>query len=80
MEEKNNLYDKSIKIDISNFPKIVKEYIARLEHYDEIDDELNYLLELDNFDAMLKSVVLNGGLSEKMYYKLMYKYGGEYDE
>ncbi len=71
------MIDENIKIDISKLPKSLIDCIEKLEYYEKTDDEDNYFYNLDILDVTAKSYVLADKLSEKVYYELLKKYGGE---
>lgn len=70
--------DKTIIIEKSNLPKILLEYIKKLEDYAKKDDATMYLITFENFDSTIKGFVIDNKLTEKQYINLIRKYGGIY--
>ncbi len=82
MEEKDlfvEMIDESIEIDVSKLPRIVREEIKDLEKFHKDRDWLSYDLKFDELEAVAKSCILCGDITETTYKKLLAKYGGLYD-
>jgi len=80
MEEKiTKMIDESIELDITNFPKSVKEEIKELEKLNENEDWFSYDLKFDELEMNAKSYLLSGVISEYEFKKILEKYGRLYD-
>jgi len=85
MEEKSPfftdkpLYDRSIKYDISDLPKELKEYIKELKELDKIGDWFNYDIKFDDLDLTAKAYLRHHKISSYDYKMILAKYGGIYD-
>lgn len=69
------LYDYSIEIDTSNFPKVLKDEIIELEKYDKTRDWLNYDYHFDILEVEAKGCLRHNRITESEFKKLMRKYG-----
>ena len=59
-------------------PKNLQEVIYEMEELEKKEDDFGYHMKLYLLDVVAKSAMLAGRISEQDYYKIMYKYGGEY--
>ena len=76
---KKHLFDDTIKYDESKLPEELKKFITELKKYDELKDWLNYDIKFDEFEAIIRSFLRAGKVSEYDYKKLIAKYGWLYD-
>lgn len=76
---KKHLFDDTIKYDESKLPEELKKFITELKKYDELKDWLNYDIKFDEFEAIIRSFLRTGKVSEYDYKKLIAKYGWLYD-
>lgn len=71
------MIDENIEIDKSKLPKIILNCIEKLEHYNNINDEIMYILTVELLETTAKSCALENMISTNTYKKLMQKYGGD---
>lgn len=72
-----NFIRDDIVIDVKEIPsQIIRNYIKNLEKYNNENDDISYDIIYDNMEPFMKQLVINGKMSETMYYKLEKKYGG----
>ncbi len=74
----------NVKVDESNLPLGIKKILDELKKLDRLAidkySELDYIFKLDELRITAKGYAIEGIISEKTYYKLMEKYGGEISE
>lgn len=79
MNNKGNMINRNINIDISKLPEEIQNMIDELEEINKTDDWLSYDLKFDILDIRAKSYVLHNIITEDEYKKIIAKYGGIYD-
>ena len=70
--------DDTIVIDFP-IPKSLQWDINQLEDDYKRDDELDFALHLDGFEAMAKQAHINGNITANQLRKLFHRYGLFYD-
>jgi hypothetical protein len=66
----------NIKLDKSKLPKIMTDFIDKLEEYDRVQDEVRYVMFFDDLEVTTKSLCDNGKLPWSVMEKVYKKYGG----
>lgn len=70
------LINPEIEIDKSRLPQMLQEIIKQLEEYEKEDKWIMYEGKFETLDAMSKSFLLEGKITDEQYEVLMKKYGG----
>lgn len=70
------LINPEIEIDKSRLPQMLQEIIKQLEEYEKEDKWIMYEGKFETLDAMSKSFLLEGKITDEQYELLMKKYGG----
>lgn len=70
------LINPDIKIDKSKLPQILQEIIKQLEEYERNDKWIMYEGKVETLEAMSKSFLLEGKITDEQYELLLKKYGG----
>ena len=76
---KKHLFDETIIYDETNLPQELKNFILDLKKFDEWKDWLSYDMKFDEFEAVIRSYLRAGKITEYDYKKLIAKYGWLYD-
>ena len=70
------LVDKSIDIDKVKLPKAIVEILDKMEEYEKNNDDVSYVMALEDLEPTIKGFILANKLEKKYYDILMRKYGG----
>lgn len=73
-DEKVELIDFSIKIDISKFPKILKNIIEELEEYEKENNWVMYYGVSEALEASAKQCLIDGVITKGEFELLLKKY------
>lgn len=70
------LINPEIEIDKSRLPQMLQEIIKQLEEYEKEDKWIMYEGKFETLEAVSKSFLLEGKITDEQYEVLMKKYGG----
>lgn len=70
------LINPEIEIDKSKLPQMLQEIIKQLEEYEKEDKWIMYEGKFETLEAVSKSFLLEGKITDEQYEVLMKKYGG----
>lgn len=74
MDEKEKMIDYEVKIDTTNFPKVLQNIIEELEGYDKNNDWVMYSGVVEGLEAAAKQAMVNGDISNLKYNKILKRY------
>lgn len=73
-EEKVELIDFNIKIDITKLPKLLQNIIKELEEYEKVNDWVMYSGVVEGLEAGAKQCMVDGIISKSQYIQLLKRY------
>lgn len=73
-DEKVELIDFSVQIDVSKLPKLLQNIIKELEEYESVNDWVMYSGVVEGLEAGAKQCMVDGIISKSQYIKLLKRY------